>query len=229
VGSILALPLLLALGMGAKPAIATSLAIVGLTAAVAATRHARAGHVSWRAALVFGPTTMLGGYLGGRLAGALPAEWLLLGFAVLLVGAAVAMWRPRPPPRDVLERSAGRVLAAAGAGAAVGSVAGLVGAGGGFLFVPALTLLLGLPLRDALGTSLVVITANAIAALLGHLSHATLELSVAGPVTAGALLGALLGTRISAGTSERWLRRAFALFLLGIAGWMLARNPLVAG
>jgi hypothetical protein len=168
---------------------------------------------------------MLGGFAGGRAAGAVPEAYLLRGFTLLLLGAALAMGRAAPPaaPR---ERRSGPAAAAATvlAGAAIGAVAGMVGAGGGFLFVPALALGLGLPMSRAVGTSLVVIAGNAGAALLGHLGHVALEPGLTAPVAGGALLGAFAGTRLSAGASERALRRGFALFLLAVAAWMMARG-----
>lgn len=229
-GATLALPLLLLLGAEAKPAIALSLLVVAVTAAAAAAGHAGARRVSWRSALLFGPTTMLGGYLGGRAAGSVSGDLLLLGFALLMSGSAFAMWRPsRGASATELPMTPLRGSGVALVGAAVGAVTGLVGAGGGFLFVPTFALLLRLPMSRAVGTSLVVIALNAAAALVGHLGHVALDLRLGLPVTAGALAGAVLGTRISAAASERALRRGFALFLLAIAAWLLARNPLLRG
>jgi uncharacterized membrane protein YfcA len=222
---VLALPLFLALGAAPRSAIAASLVVVGATALVAAAARARARVVAWPTALLFAPATMLGGFLGGRAAGLVPEAYLLRGFTLLLLGAALAMWRGAPAP-SVPEQALGlaRGLAAVLAGAAIGAVTGMVGAGGGFLFVPALALGLGLPMPRAVATSLVVIACNAGAALLGHLEHVALDARLAGPVAGGALAGALGGTRLSAGASERTLRRGFALFLLAVAGWMLARG-----
>lgn len=220
----LALPLFLALGANAHAAIAASLLVVGLTAGIAAAGRAREGTVAWGTALLLAPATMLGGFLGGHAAGAVPEALLLHGFTALLLGAAIAMWRPAPA-RGGGERPLGpmRGLAVAVAGAAIGAVTGMVGAGGGFLFVPCLVLGLGLPMHRAVGTSLVVIACNAGAALLGHLGHASLDARLVAPVVAGALAGALAGTRLSVGASERALRRAFTVFLVAVAVWMLAR------
>jgi len=229
-GAILTVPLLLALGAEPKPAIAVSLLVVAITAGAAAVGHARAGRVAWQTALLFAPTTMLGGYLGGRAADLVPGDALVLGLALLMFGAAIAMWRRRAEAAPAAEApNARRLVAIALLGALLGAATGLVGAGGGFLFVPVFTLVLGLPMLRAVGTSLVVIALNASAALVGHLGHVSLDWSLAAPVVAGALVGALLGTRLSAGASERVLRRVFAVFLLGIAAWLVARSPLVFG
>jgi hypothetical protein len=226
-GTILTVPVLLLAGVPAKPAIAVSLAVVAVTAAVAALGHARAGRVDWRAATFFGLATAAGGFAGGRAARFLEGEILLLGFTALMIAAGIAMLRPR---RRALEPGAPRIrsLLLALQGAALGAVTGLVGAGGGFLFVPAFVLLGGLPVQRAVGTSLVVIALNSVAALSGHLGHVAIPAGVAAPVTASAALGAWSGVRLGGRVSERGLRRAFGVLVLLVAAWMLARSPLVA-
>jgi uncharacterized membrane protein YfcA len=137
-----------------------------------------------------------------------------------MVVAALAMLRPLPP-REPAPARPGRLLLL---GSAIGALAGLVGAGGGFLFVPALHLLGGLGIARAIGTSLVVICANALAALLGHLEHVTPSLDVVVPLTLSAALGALLGTRGAHRTADARLRQAFAVLVLLVAAAMLARS-----
>jgi hypothetical protein len=227
-GTILTVPILLLAGVPAKPAIALSLAVVAVTAAVAALGHARAGRVEWRAATFFGAATALGGFAGGWAARFVEGETLLLGFTALMFAAGVAMLRPRggaPAPGEARIRP--RALAAQGT--VIGAVTGLVGAGGGFLFVPAFVLLGGLPMQRAVGTSLVVIAVNSLAALAGQLGHVTISASVAAPITASAALGAWGGVRLAGRVSERGLRRAFGALVLLVALCMLARSPLVAG
>jgi uncharacterized membrane protein YfcA len=227
-GTVVTVPLLLALGVAPKPAIATSLGVVALVAAAAALAHARAGQVDWRAAALFGPATALGGFAAGRAAGRIDGEILLLGFAALLIGPALMMLRPMPlraaPRRGAPGRGARRVRLAA-TGGAIGALAGLVGAGGGFLFVPALALLGGLSMRRAVGTSLVVIALNALAALAGHLGHVALELRLAVPLCGAALAGTAVAMRLGGRAPEAGLRRAFGGVLLLIAAWMLVRSP----
>ena len=95
-GSILTVPLLAYVaGMDPKPAIATSLLVVGVTSAVGAVSHARAGRVRWRIAVLFGLAAMAGAYCGGRLARSIPGTALLIGFAVIMIAAGVAMLRGR--------------------------------------------------------------------------------------------------------------------------------------
>jgi len=107
------------------------------------------------------------------------------------------------------------------AGAGIGFVTGLVGVGGGFLFVPALVLAGGLPMRRAVGTSLLVLAANAASALLGHLEHAEVPIQLAAIVTGAAVAGALVGARLAVRVPEPALRRAFGVLVLAIAAWML--------
>lgn len=224
-GTVLTLPLLLLLGVEPKPAIAMSLVVVATTAAVAAAGHARAGNVDWRAAALFAPTTALGGYAGGRAAAWLGGEILLLIFTALMLAAAGAMLRSaaaRP------EAAAGpRPLVLALQGAVVGAITGLVGAGGGFLFVPAFALLGGMPMQRAVGTSLVVIALNALAALAGHLGHVAIQVELAGALTAAAVIGAWGGALLARRSPEAVLRRAFGVLVLLVAIWMLLRSPYV--
>jgi uncharacterized membrane protein YfcA len=224
-GSVLTVPLLLALGVAPKPAIALSVGVVATTATVAVASHARAGQVDWRAAVFLLPATALGGFAGGSAAGVFPDDALLFGFALLMVGAGLAMLRPRAVRPSAIERP-GLVAAS---GAVIGFATGLVGAGGGFLFVPALVLAAGLPMQRAVGTSLVAIAVNGAAALLGHLEHADLPLDLALWLTATAVAGALVGSRIGRRVPEHALRRAFGVLVLLVAAWMFARAGLVAG
>lgn len=224
-GTILTLPLLLLLDVEPKPAIAMSLMVVAATAAVAAIAHAREGNVDWRAVALFAPTTAVGGYAGGRAAAFFEGDVLLLIFTGLMIAAGVATMRPAPARSQAGARPAAFALALPGA--VVGSITGLVGAGGGFLFVPAFVLVAGLSMRRAVGTSLVVISINSIAALAGQLGHVAVQLDTAGAVTAAAATGAWLGARLVRRTPEAWLRRVFGIFILVIAAWMLARSPYV--
>ena len=158
-GSILAVPLLVYVArLDVHVAIGTSLAIVGATSLGGALVHARAGRVDFRAALVFGVAGMIAAPLGAGASHAVAHRVLLLLFAALMivVGGPDA-------PRAAAGRLAAcpslppRRLAILGAGFGVGALTGFLGVGGGFLIVPALTLLAGLPIHTAVGTSLLVI------------------------------------------------------------------------
>jgi uncharacterized protein len=224
-GSILTVPLLAYVaGLDAKQAIATSLLVVGVTSAVGAASHARAGRVQWRTGLVFGVAGMAGAYAGGLLARFIPGTVLLIGFAVIMIATAVAMLRGR---RDVGAVDAPRSLPSFKIvleGLVVGLVTGLVGAGGGFLVVPALALLGGLPMPVAVGTSLVVIAMKSFAGLAGYLSSVHIDWPLAVAVTAAALVGGLIGARLTAMVNPDALRKAFGWFVLAMSSVILSQE-----
>lgn len=222
-GSILTVPLLAYVaGMEAKQAIATSLVVVGVTSAVSTLSHARAGRVQWRSGLMFGVAGMVGAYLGGLLSYVVDGSILLLAFTVVMVATGIAMIKGRtacaPTTRTM------PIVKVLLMGLGVGVVTGAVGAGGGFLVVPALALLGGLPMPVAVGTSLLVITMNSAAGLAGHLSTVPIDWTIAGAVTAAAVLGSLLGTRLTAHVDPDAVRRAFGWFVLLMASVILGQE-----
>jgi uncharacterized membrane protein YfcA len=229
-GSVLTVPVLVYLvGVEPKTAIATSLVVVGVTSLTAMLNHARAGRVCWKTGAFFGTAGMLGAYLGGRLAAFIPGGLLLLLFAAIMLGTAVAMLRGR---REVeTGRAKGPicprnlpVLAILFDGLLVGALTGLVGAGGGFLVVPALNLLGGLPMHAAVGTSLLVIALKSFAALAGYVSHVPIDLQLVGIVTGAAVAGSLLGGLVSKRISGTALRRGFGVFVILVAAYLLYKE-----
>jgi uncharacterized protein len=224
-GSILTVPLLVyVVGVEAKVAIATSLLVVGVTSAIGAVSHARAGRVQWRTGLIFGAAGMAGAYGGGRLAQFVPGEILLLAFALMMIVTAIAMLRGRkePDPSKVHDQlPLARVLLD---GAVVGLVTGLVGAGGGFLVVPALALLGGLPMPVAVGTSLFVIAIKSLGGLAGYLASVQIDWGLALAVTAAAVVGALVGGRLVGRTRPETLRTAFGWFVLVMGAVILVQE-----
>lgn len=228
-GSILAVPLLVYVaGLEAKEAIATSLLVVGVTSAVAVLPHARAGRIRWRTGLIFGLAGMVGAYGGGRLAALVPAGILLTGFALMMLATATAMIRGRRQTEGTA--AAGKatgelpLLRVVVDGVVVGLVTGLVGAGGGFLVVPALALLGGLPMPIAVGTSLVVIAMKSFAGLAGYLSSVQIDWGLAGAVTVAAVVGSLLGGRLAGRIPENVLRRMFGWFVVVMGVFVLAQQ-----
>lgn len=231
-GSILTLPVLVyALGVEEKSAIATSLFIVGVTSAVAAVSHARNGNVKWRVALPFAPSAMLGAFAGGRAAEYVPSAVLLIAFAVLMLGAAAAMWRGRSAspsrswaaPTASAARARG-VVALVALGLVVGAITGLVGAGGGFIIVPALVLFTALPMSAAVGTSLLIIALNSFAGFAGHITHTSVNWPLTLLVSAVAIVGALAGGALSTRIAPKPLRRAFAILLLFMGGFVFVEQ-----
>jgi uncharacterized membrane protein YfcA len=191
---------------------------------VGAVSHARAGRVQWRTGLIFGGAGMAGAYLGGVLARFIPGTVLLIGFALMVIATAIAMLRGRKnvASSDIAHRMpVPKILAE---GLLVGLVTGLVGAGGGFLVVPALALLGGLPMPVAVGTSLVVIAMKSFAGLGGYLSSVHIDWTVALAVTAAAVAGALIGARLTAKVNPEALRKAFGWFVLAMSSVILAQE-----
>lgn len=221
-GSILTLPILIyALGVGTKEAIATSLLVVAVTSAVGAMQHARAGNVVWRTGLVFGGFAMIGAYGGGRVAALLSGTVLLMLFSGLMLITGAAMLRT---PKTTSEPGGFVLWKVVLEGLVVGGVTGLVGAGGGFLVVPALVLFGGMEMRKAIGTSLFVIALKSLAGLAGHLSHVSIDLRLAAMVSVAAVIGTLIGARVGQRIEAAKLRRGFAWFVLLMGGYIVHRE-----
>jgi uncharacterized membrane protein YfcA len=222
-GSILTVPLLAyVFGLAPKTAIASSLLVVAVASLSGALQHARAGNVQLRTASFFGAAGMLGAYGGGRLAAWLRGELLLLLFAAVMIGTAVAMWRGRRDASPAVGGFSATKLALQGA--LVGSFTGLVGAGGGFLIVPALVLWAGLPMPAAVGTSLVIIVANSLAGFAGYASHVSVDGTLVASVSAAAVVGSVAGSRLAKRVDPGSLRRGFAAFVLVMGAMILVRE-----
>ncbi|WP_416956100.1 sulfite exporter TauE/SafE family protein [Streptomyces sp. Agncl-13] len=223
-GSILTVPILVYLaGMETKEAIATSLFVVGTTSAAAVVSHARAGRVRWRTGLLFGLAGMTGAYAGGRLAEFIPGTVLLLAFALMMIATAVAMIRGRRgAPKKVHHELP--ILHVLLDGIVVGLVTGLVGAGGGFLVVPALVLLGGLPMTVAVGTSLLVISMKSFAGLAGYLASVHIDWGFAALVTATAVVGSILGGLLAGRIPQDALRKSFGWFVAVMGVFVLSQQ-----
>jgi uncharacterized membrane protein YfcA len=220
-GSILTVPILVYLGhMEPHAAVISSLTVVGVTSLVAALPHARAGRVRLRVALLFSLASVPSALLGTRLSRGLSSRVLMLLFAAVMTISALAMLLRRQPPQSEEPEP----LKLLGVGFLVGLVTGVVGVGGGFLIVPALVLLAGLSMTDAVGTSLVSIAFACAAGLLGKWGSATVDWSLTGGFLAVALLGSLLGTQMSRRVAAARLRRGFAGFVLLVALVLVLKN-----
>ncbi|GGS78095.1 UPF0721 transmembrane protein [Streptomyces tanashiensis] len=226
-GSILTVPILVYLaGQDTKEAIATSLFVVGVTSLAALIPHARAHRVRWRTGLLFGAFSMVGAYGGGRLAEYVPGTVLLVAFALMMLATAAAMLRKPRPGREKARRAHAELPLKhiAVEGLVVGAVTGLVGSGGGFLVVPALAILGGLPMGIAVGTSLLVIAMKSFAGLAGHLSGVEIDWGLALTVTAAAVAGSLVGGRLAGRIPQDALRTAFGWFVVVMGVFVLAQQ-----
>lgn len=238
-GSILAVPTLVyVMGVPPKSAIAMSLAIVGTVSFLGAIPHWKLGNVRLKTAGMFGLSTMVGAYAGARIA-TLPfvtgtLQMVLFGTMMLL--AAVFMLRKHPqtdPPPPVREpdlelypkpvcRYCWLWLVSEGIG--VGALTGLVGVGGGFAIVPALVLLAKVPMKQAIGTSLLVIVLNSIAGFLGYLGRVNLNWELIATFTVAASLGIVAGAHLVRFVQARHLQKAFGYFLLAMAAFIFWQN-----
>lgn len=225
-GSIITVPVLVyVLGVDAHQAIGMSLAVVGATSLVGASLHFRRGTVDVRTGGLFGASGILGAFFGSRLTYLVSPGVLLLLFAALMLTTAVMMLVRRGRGADETEvvhaRSTGKAIAA---GLGVGVLTGFLGVGGGFLVVPALVFFGGLSMKEAIGTSLLVIAINCAAGLLGHLQYGGFSLWIAGMVTLLAAVGTLVGTALSHRASPARLKTGFALFVIAVAVFLVVKN-----
>lgn len=231
-GSILTVPIFVyVLGFDPKLAIAMSLPVIGITSLVGAFGHWKAGNVHLRTALSFGVVAMLGAFGGARVAQLLNGQVQLSLLAVVMLAAASTMYRSaRNAPTQEQHESAvqpmrlGLLVPVA---LAVGGLTGLVGIGGGFLVVPALVILARIPMKQAIGTSLLVSAMNAASGFAGYLGHVDVPWRFMAGFTGVAILGILAGTYLVRFVSPRALKQSFAVFLIAMGLFILYRNRAV--
>ncbi len=240
-GSIIALPALIyLLHVEPKSAIAMSLGVVAVTATLSAIDHGRRGNVDVRVALVFGLFGVAGTFAGAKLGLAIPVVVQLALFALVMYAAA---WRMLKQPAPRPSSSGGMEVGGDGTavlrcqaffspcmahialhGIGVGVLTGVVGVGGGFLIVPALVLLSGIPMKQAVGTSLAIVAAKSYAGFGGYLGGVPMDYALMANFTAVTVVGSFLGTRIAHRLSPELLKKAFALFLLAVASYILYKS-----
>lgn len=239
-GSILAVPVLAYL-LGQPPLQATTgaLVIVGVSASMGAASAHRDGRVKVIRGTVFGVAGVLGAALGATLSTRVDPDILMALFALLmLIVAALMIWRQwhpiaRPtqlePPilrlRPRFQIDAPRLAKVVVVGLLVGILTGFLGVGGGFMVVPALVLVLGLEMADAVGTSLLVIALNSAAAFGVRMWHGVaLDWPILIQLTGVAVMGSLVGARVASRYDQRLLARGFAALLVVVALYTAARS-----
>ena len=208
-------------------AIGTSAVAVAANAAMSLMNHARAGNVRWPCASVFAGASIVGAFAGARLGKMVDGQALLAAFAVMMVVVAALMLRRREPDEDRRVRL-GRENAPAlvGTGLTVGALSGCFGIGGGFLIVPGLIFATGMPMLQAVGTSLVAVTAFGLATAASYAAAGLVDWALAAVFVGGGALGSLLGARAARGLSAQrgLLTKVFAGLILLVAAYVLARN-----
>jgi len=221
-GAVVAVPAFIYLfGFSAVEATTASLAVVAVSAATGALPRLRINQVRVKQALLFWSLGIVGTFAGARLATVIPELVIVVGFAVVMLGAAVAMWRKS------LAKEAGEDVARAGwllpvVAVAIGLLTGIFGVGGGFLVVPALVLVFGFPFAIATGTSLVVVALNSATALaFKYDAWSGISWEIPLFVNVGGVVGSVVASNLNHGIPQRILERTFAGLLVALAVWMV--------
>lgn len=229
-GSILSVPIFVYL-FGIAPTLASgySLFVVGLTALIGFFGYVKKQLVNFKVGIAFAIPSFVGVFLVRRFVmPSIPKEVFILGdflvtkdilvmavFAVIMVLASVSMIRQSKPSQKKEMSAAARTALISAEGLIVGGVTGFVGAGGGFLIIPALVVLAGLPMKEAVGTSLGIIAVKSLFGFLGDLGAGQLiDWTFLIQFSAIAAVGILLGNRLNAKVSEQKLKPAFGYFVL---------------
>ena len=227
-GSILTVPVLVYLvGQDEKVAIAGSLFIVGSIALAGSLQFLRSRLIHWRSVLVFGLPGMIGTWLGAFLASWVPGITQLALFAVVMLLASWLMLRPLD-----LEHAQGTPRAiwkVAADGLIVGVITGLVGVGGGFLIVPALVLLGGLTMHQAVATSLVVIALKSFSGFFKYLDvleqqSLALDWNTLLLITGLGIAGSFAGSHLAKRVAQAKLKTWFGYFLIVMGIYILIRS-----
>lgn len=234
-GSILAMPAFIYIAhIPVKSAIATSLAVVGATSLIGATLAKRrcnvygcpGQEVDPKITALFAIGGLFGAFGGAKLSPFLPAKLQMILFACVMLGAATGMLKRKaepdaPSPSHKAPLPAFAVLPL---GASIGLLTGLVGVGGGFLIVPALSIAAKMPLKRAMNTSLWIIAVNSFMGALGYIGRVPIDWNAAVAFLAGSGIGMAAGQNWGRSISPRRLQIAFAGLLITLGAFTLAQN-----
>lgn len=245
-GSILTVPVLVYLfGISAELSTAYSLFIVGATALVGGVRNATLGNVNYKTAVVFTIPAFIAVYATrAYLVPAIPTEILTIGefvltkdiaimifFALVMLAASVSMIRNKRKDGEEGEEEVEaepqfNVPAIIAEGAVVGVLTGIVGAGGGFLIIPALVLFAKIPMKKAVGTSLLIIAAKSLIGFIGDVQRPDLEIdwTLLLSVTAIAVVGIFIGIYLTKFIDGKKLKKGFGWFVLLMAVYIIAKQ-----
>lgn len=230
-GSILALPIFLyVFGVPTKPAVAMSLAVVGMSAFVGFVSHWRQGTVNLRVGLPFAVVAMVSAFLTARVAHVVPEQVQLGLFAVFAFTAAFFMLRDSldgAPAGAATPLGPARfrpIIALEAFG--VGALTAIIGAGGGFVIVPVLVLLAKVPVRAAVGSSLFIITANALSGFAGYIGRVPIDWPLVVSFTGAAAVGAVVGARLSRRVPQARIKQGFAVLIIVLGSYLILQRLL---
>lgn len=226
-GSILTVPVLVYLfGQDEKVAIAGSLAIVGTIALAGGLGYLKAKLIDWKTVLLFGIPGMIGTYLGAWVASFIPGIVQLVLFSLVMIAAAFMMIKKHNINNESQQRYRVKIVID---GLIVGVITGIVGVGGGFLIVPALVLLGGLNMRNAVATSLIIIAMKSYSGFYKYIDvlkqqGLQLDWETIGLVSVIGIFGTFLGNYLCNKIPQKQLKKYFAYFLLVMAAFILYKE-----
>ena len=228
-GSVLGVPLMVYLVRVSDPhvAIGTSALGVAANAALSLAEHARAGSVKWRCGAMYAAAGVIGAWLGSSVGKIVDGERLLFLFALVMIAIGVVMLRGRQNPGEPgAECSVEKAPTVFGYGLVTGGFSGFFGIGGGFLIVPGLLRSTGMPMINAVGTSLVAVTAFGLTTALNYAFSGLIDWGLAAAFIGGGVLGSALGARAARSLARETghLATLFAMIVFCVALYMLART-----
>lgn len=224
-GSILTVPALVyILGLTPQVAVTTSLAIVGVNSAIGSFFHQAHGTLNWRVALIFGGTGMVTSYIAAGLSKQLSPNVLMIAFALLMLTVGIILIRQKNVKSNLHMNDDLKQWKVLMGGAVVGLLTGILGVGGGFLIVPALVILVGMPVHHAIGTSLIVIAMNSLAGFIGHLDGTVLDIPLILTFIIAGVFGTFAGTQLGKRLNAVLLRKSFSVFVISLAIFLLYDN-----
>lgn len=241
-GSILTVPVLVYL-FHVHPLLATSYSLftVGTASLIGAWKSYRTGFLHMSTALLFGSTSIITVLLTRRLLLPHIPEQLLIGehisigretvimmlFAVLMVLAAFSMIRVKRQHEEIPAAGKPAYILLMAYGLLIGFVTGILGAGGGFLLIPALVFFVKLPVKEAIGTSLLIIAMNSLIGFMGDIGVYAIDWGLLGAVSALAIAGILIGTRLGRNINGSKLKKGFGWFVLAMGTYIILKNILI--
>lgn len=224
-GSILTIPVLVyALKMDPKESIALSLAIVGIASLIGTYGHFKAKNIDLKVAAIFSPVAMLGTYLGAKLSVFFSGSTQLLIFAVVMLISAIFMFKGKSTPEKLEDDTKLNYPLIAVEGIFVGLLTGLIGVGGGFMIVPALVLLGKIPMKKAIGTSLLIISLKSFSGFAGYINTVAVDWKFLFQFSSFTIVGIFIGTYLIKFIPAQALKKSFAVFLIIMSVFILYKN-----